>query len=133
MIENKNTSNEFNQPQARRTGISHNEDITFPCGARKFQTFAAIIRELRDLPYEHLVVTLHSFHNECLFIQTIRAKNKYMVEIALKSHDAKPHIFRKYVMSASRCISIFRKVCLLGIVPNLSEWRDVSREIFPDK
>ena len=118
------------EPEIIGTGVSHNDEVYFPCGTNQFKEFATVIRELRDLKYELLSVSLHGFHNRCLFIQTVRIENKYMVEIALSSHKSKPRIYRKYVMSALRCISIFRKVCILGIIPDLSDWRYVSRELF---
>ena len=114
----------------KETGVSHNEEIYSSCGRNRFKEFAATIRELRDLRQEHLSVSLHGFHNKCLFVQTVRVENKYMIEIALSSCKSKPRIYRKYVSSALRCISIFRKVCIVGIIPDLSDWKYVSRDIF---
>lgn len=102
-------------------GIGHNIKIGFPCSDATFESLTAIIKGLRDLPGEHLVVELHGFGNGAEFIQTARAERDYLVEIRYRDR-----VYRKIVPDSKKCITIFRQVCMFADVPDFGDWKDVT-------
>ncbi len=113
-------------------GISHEKKVTYPCTKRKFAGIAKLLAELRDFSYEHLVVELEGYPFPVSFIQTYRLKDSdnYLIEIGREIGEEHPQMFRLTDVEPEKCLEIFRSVCVDATEPELTAWKDVTREVF---
>ena len=113
-------------------GISHEKLLKYPCSEDDFKEIADVIKSLRDIAYEHIVVELKDYPFTVRFIQTIRFKdsNNYLIEFGKEIGEEKPQMFRLTDVEPNKCLEIFRSVCIDAAEPDLSAWEDVTREIF---
>ncbi len=111
----------------KEEGKSHQLSASFPCSDTAFKEYAGIIKGLRNLAYEHLVVELNGFPDNLRFIQTIRQDDEktFMIEIGLKA-GKKTRLYRLEDVAESDCIEIFRSVCLDAALPEMTAWEDVT-------
>ena len=118
--------------EEKSEGIGYQKTVEYPCNGEAFSELSEIIAELRDLLGEYLVVELKGYPNQISFIQTTRTKagDKYLIEIGLDVGKEKPQMFRLDETEKNDCIELFRNVCVEGLLPDLAEWEDVTREIF---
>lgn len=112
-------------------GISYREELTYPAEQEKLEKIEEILRGLRYLDDEFLIVELTGYPGGLVFFQTCLNKDgTYLVEAGLESGGTRPRIFRKDLLSEREAVSVFREVCLSAEAPDPLNWEEVSRRIF---
>ena len=120
-----------------KEGISNSRSLYLTCSEEQFAEICDIISKLRDLRYEHLVVVLYGYPLPLEFIQTVRARwdkdpaKDYYIEIGLERGGKHVQMFRSPSITKEECIDVFRTVCMEMTMPDLTEWEDITDEIFP--
>ena len=120
---------------AMAAGIPHKEVIKNTCSETRFHKIETIIRNLRALPDEYLVVDLKGYPYLLSFIQTIKTDDVYLVEVAFDNrvYSSHPQIFRRGSLSLDEAIAEFRDVVLNKLPIDALQWDDVTREVFYKK
>ena len=90
-----------------------------------FKVISPLIRDLRDLPCEHLIIDFEDNCRAINFIQTAKYDNVYMLEIGTIFNN-KHKLFRLQKQSLSEVKNWFFKVCVLEEDPDLTKWEEVS-------
>ena len=88
------------------------------------------MKALQDKPQEHIVVNFQSSEkmNELTFIQSARYDDFYLVEIG-KDDNGEPRLYRLDELDLNKAIQTFYEVCVLKKLPDLSTWKDMTKEI----
>lgn len=102
------------------------------CSEEQFKELTDVISVMRDLRYEFLVVDLLDYPDQLDFIQTTKHDDDwYLIEIGLEKGGEHDQMFRISDLDLTGCIAIFKEVCVDQQLPNLSNWKDITDEIFP--
>ena len=88
-----------------------------------------ILKQIRDMKYEHLSIGLEQRTDGLQFIQTARHDEDYRVEVALFSEDGKYHIFVKKSIELEEADKYFRQVCIDYKCPDFEKWDDLTDTI----
>lgn len=59
-------------PETTPMGIGYKRELEYPCPEDSFKSVEEIIRGLRDMSGEHLVIELQGFPDQMDFIQTVK-------------------------------------------------------------
>ena len=89
-----------------------------------------VIRKMRVLAFEHLVIDLEGYPGGLRFIQTTRDEDGYVVELRREEEDG-PRVLRKEGLGLAETLETFRSVCLRAEVPE-GGWEDVTEELLGD-
>ena len=114
-------------------GNSQYKTVHFPCSQEEFEEIADILTNLRDLAFEHLVVELEGYGHAMQFIQSIRVGEDLLIEIALDIGKKRPRIFQMADLEDAAAIDVYRQVCVEGVLPDLSGWEDITKEVFQSR
>ena len=106
------------------------------------QEITPVLMNLRDLAYEHLIVELgEHFTNGLDYIQTARNSDEkfdehtYEVEVCFDSHlpTHKMYALRDYSPNKLQTLQFFKQLCVEDKLPDLSDWTDITDDIFGPK
>ena len=103
------------------------------CPDNTFLEISEIISKMRAIQWEFLVVELYGYPSPLEFIQTIRNREngEMFVEIGLDKGGRHVQMFRSPSISTEACIEVFKNVCVNRNMPDLTDWEDITEEIFP--
>lgn len=134
-----------NVEQKKYSTEGYNETISLdkPVSEEYFnQKIAPVLLNLRDLPYEHLIVELgEHFTNGLDYIQTARNSDEkfdehtYEVEVCFDSNlpTQKMYALRDYSPNKTQTLQFFKQLCVEDKLPDLSAWTDITDDIFRPK
>lgn len=106
------------------------------------QEIAPVLLNLRDLAYEHLIVELgEHFTNGLDYIQTARNSDEkfdehtYEVEVCFDSHlpTHKMYALRESSPNKLQTLQFFKQLCVEDKLLDLSDWTDITDDIFRSK
>ena len=106
------------------------------------QEIAPVLLNLRDLAYEHLIVELgEHFTNGLDYIQTARNSDEkfdehtYEVEVCFDSHlpTHKMYALRESSPNKLQTLQFFKQLCVEDKLPDLSDWTDITDDVFRSK
>ena len=92
------------------------------------------ILRLRTMPYEHITIGFDEEETCLTFLQSARyGEDDYVVEVGTKLNktDERPTIFRKCETTSQAVVAIFFSVLCEKASLDLTEWENVTDEIFP--
>ena len=134
-----------NVEQKKYSIEGYNETISLdkPVSEEYFnQKIAPVLLNLRDLPYEHLIVELgEHFTNGLDYIQTARNSDEkfdehtYEVEVCFDSNlpTQKMYALRDYSPNKMQTLQFFKQLCVEDKLLDLSDWTDITDDIFRPK
>lgn len=106
------------------------------------QEITPVLMNLRDLAYEHLIVELgEHFTNGLDYIQTTRNSDEkfdehtYEVEVCFDSHlpTHKMYALRDSSPNKLQTLQFFKQLCVEDKLLDLSDWTDITDDIFRSK
>lgn len=106
------------------------------------QEITPVLMNLRDLAYEHLIVELgEHFTNGLDYIQTARNSDEkfdehtYEVEVCFDSHlpTHKMYALRDSSPNKLQTLQFFKQLCVEDKLLDLSDWTDITDDIFRSK
>ena len=134
-----------NVEQKKYSIEGYNETISLdkPVSEEYFnQKIAPVLLNLRDLPYEHFIVELgEHFTNGLDYIQTARNSDEkfdehtYEVEVCFDSNlpTQKMYALRDYSPNKMQTLQFFKQLCVEDKLLDLSDWTDITDDIFRPK
>lgn len=134
-----------NVEQRKYSTEGYNETISLdkPVSEEYFnQKIAPVLMNLRDLAYEHLIVELgEHFTNGLDYIQTTRNRDEkfgehtYEVEVCFDSHlpTHKMYALRDSSPNKLQTLQFFKQLCVEDKLLDLSDWTDITDDIFRSK
>lgn len=134
-----------NVEQRKYSTEGYNETISLdkPVSEEYFnQKIAPVLMNLRDLAYEHLIVELgEHFTNGLDYIQTTRNRDEkfgehtYEVEVCFDSHlpTHKMYALRDPSPNKLQTLQFFKQLCVEDKLIDLSDWTDITDDIFRSK
>ena len=134
-----------NVEQRKYSTEGYNETISLdkPVSEEYFnQKIAPVLMNLRDLAYEHLIVELgEHFTNGLDYIQTTRNRDEkfgehtYEVEVCFDSHlpTHKMYALRDPSPNKLQTLQFFKQLCVEYKLLDLSDWTDITDDIFRSK
>lgn len=100
------------------------------CSDEEFAKISEIISGLINDDNDFLVIELIDYPKNLSFIQTARDKTNYLIEIGLETENSYPEMFRLRKVERKQCVDIIKQVCCDGILPDLTEWENITNKVF---
>ncbi len=104
----------------------HKREISYPCSEKQFRSIETILRGLRPIEEEFLLVELEGYSDNLKYIQALNegVGKGYLVELVFRypSKDA-TSIACKTELPVGETIKTFRSVCMKDEY-DLDEWTD---------
>lgn len=119
--------------------------VNFAMDKQQFAIIDAIIRSLRAIEDNYLIVELRNWIGTLSYIQVRMVnRNKYLLEVhfekpcfffyhfqsRLGAHNHPWTQYKRYVKTPEEVTAIFRRVLCYRKLPNLRKWTDCTRAIY---